>query len=40
MTSVWIVSLEWNTALRLIDLQGQPRIVGVMQAAVAKAEGR
>lgn len=29
-----------KTALRLADLQGQPRVVGIMQAAVAKAEGR
>lgn len=29
-----------NDALRLIDLQGQPRIREVMMGAVAKAEGR
>ena len=27
-------------ALRLIDMQGQPRICGILQAAVARAEGR
>lgn len=26
-------------ALRLADLQGQPRVVGIMQLAIAKAEG-